>query len=156
MRALHLTALALTLALLLLPDSGLISGPDPNAPQTSPAVPQAATPATIPASERARANPAKPEPRTLSEGQSLFTSQCAMCHGLRGNGKGDLVPRLGLKVPDFTDPKYRAKRTDGELYYIITQGHGQMPGEGDRLQAMRKWYLINYIRTMAPAPAGTP
>jgi mono/diheme cytochrome c family protein len=79
-----------------------------------------------------------------------------MCHGAKGDGKGDLVPRLGLKMPDLSDPKLQAKRTDGEWFYIITQGHGQMPGEGDRLAATRKWQLINLMRTLAPPPRTTP
>ena len=72
-----------------------------------------------------------------------------MCHGSRGDGKGELVGRLKLEVPDFTDPETRKKRTDGELFFILTDGHGEMPGEGARLTPEWRWDLVNYIRTLS-------
>jgi mono/diheme cytochrome c family protein len=154
MRALRLPVLTSALTLILV--SGLTAGPDPAAPQSAPKLPEASTRSTVPRSERERPNPLKPEPRSLEEGRVMFQSQCAMCHGARGDGRGDLVERLGMKVPDLTDPQYQAKRTDGEWFYIITKGHGRMPGEGERLAPHRKWQLVNYIRTLAPRPRSAP
>ena len=48
-------------------------------------------------------------------------------------------------------------KTDGELLYIIKNGKGQMPAEGDRLKANELWNLVNYLRSMAKkAPAEKP
>ena len=52
-------------------------------------------------------------------------------------------------MPDFTAPDDTSTRTDGELFHILTNGHGRMQGEGDRLTDRTKWDLINYIRQLA-------
>ena len=119
-------------------------------PQTEKAVPKASTPASVPAAEKARQNPVPAVPEAIELGKILFKSQCGMCHGATGDGRGDLVGRLGLKMPNFTDPQQQGKRTDGEYFYIITRGHGQMPGEGDRLPPQQKWEIIRYIWTLVP------
>ena len=67
---------------------------------------------------------------------------------MHGDGQGDLVERLNLEVPDMTDPEIQKNRSDGDLFYILTQGHGDMPGDGERLPADWRWDMINYIRTL--------
>jgi mono/diheme cytochrome c family protein len=120
-----------------------------SAPQEeSEEIPSAEMPLKIPDKEKQRPNPVAPTPDSLGQGQDLFQTQCAMCHGPTGDGKGDLVKRLGLKVPDYTDPKVQRSRTDGELRYILTVGHGQMPGEGERMPEDWKWHLVNYMRSL--------
>jgi hypothetical protein len=54
-----------------------------------------------------------------------------------------------MHVPDFTDPAQRSGRSDGDLFYILTNGHGDMPGEGeDRLSETVRWNMITYIRSL--------
>jgi len=79
----------------------------------------------------------------------MYTSQCAMCHGTAGDGKGDLAEDMKLKLMDYRDPEGLKGFTDGDLFYILTHGKGQMPDEGDRLTVTQKWNLINYIRSLA-------
>ena len=43
---------------------------------------------------------------------------------------------MKLKVSDFTDPATLKDRTDGELFYIIKVGKGDMPPEGARVKLM--------------------
>src|SRR5215467_9211056 len=54
----------------------------------------------IPAEEKNRKNPIPATPDSIEAGQNLYSSQCAMCHGQTGNGKGDLAEKMRLKVPD--------------------------------------------------------
>ena len=109
-------------------------------------------PLIIPEAEKSRKNPVKANAASAALGRKLFSSQCAMCHGIKGNGKGDLALELQFNMPDFTQSDSRPKRTDGELYYIITKGHGEMPGQGGRLRAKQKWDMINFIRSQARRP----
>jgi len=102
----------------------------------------------IPASEKNRKNPVKPTPENIERGLELFSSQCAMCHGPRGAGNGELAQQLKMPVLNFTDPE-REKRTDGELFYIITTGHGRMPADGERLSKEWRWCMVHAIRSMA-------
>jgi mono/diheme cytochrome c family protein len=117
----------------------------PNGSET----PQASLPKplVIPPEARKRENPVPKVPEAIEAGRSLFVTQCAMCHGENGRGKGELAASLNMKVPDMTDPKLQQKRTDGDLFYIISTGHGQMPGE-KRLPEQNLWEMIHFIRTL--------
>ncbi len=107
----------------------------------------ASVPATIPAEAKNLKNPEPPTPQSVDQGKQIFSSQCTMCHGAKGDGEGDLAKRLGYKIPDFTAGDYQKTHTDGEIYYVLTHGHGKMAGEGDRLSEKVRWNLVNYIRT---------
>lgn len=72
-----------------------------------------------------------------------------MCHGANGDGKGEVAVDEKLKLKDYRDPAALKDMTDGELFYIIKNGKGQMPPEGDRLKAPELWNLVNYIRSLA-------
>lgn len=108
----------------------------------------AKTDSKIPAEESQRANTVKPDADSVAQGKRIFNSQCAMCHGATGDGKGDLAEDMKLKLKDYRDPEGLKDQTDGDLFYIMTNGKGQMPDQGDRLSATQKWNLINYIRSL--------
>ena len=72
-----------------------------------------------------------------------------MCHGDNGNGKGDVAIEEKLTLTDFSDPATLKNKTDGELFYIIKNGHGHMPPEGDRLKSPELWNMVNYIRSLS-------
>jgi len=110
-------------------------------------------PLVIPEEEKNRKNPISPSPESVEMGGKLFSSQCAMCHGAKGDGKGDLAAELKLDMPDFTPAEWQKKRTDGALNYIINTGHGRMPGQGGRLLEAQKWHLVNFLRALGPSEA---
>ncbi|MGB9465591.1 MAG: cytochrome c [Candidatus Acidiferrum sp.] len=99
-------------------------------------------------------NPEKPTPEGLAAGRKVFGFDCAMCHGLKGDGKGDLVDSMKLTMHDWHDPASLAGKTDGELFYIITKGKGKMIGEGDRLPESLRWKLVNLVRSYSKKEAG--
>ena len=103
----------------------------------------------IPEEEAKRANPVKPSEESIATGKKLFVTQCAMCHGTEGDGKGDLADELKLNTHDWRDPASLKDKTDGTLFYILTRGHGKMPAQEDRMKADQKWHLINFIRSLA-------
>jgi mono/diheme cytochrome c family protein len=76
-----------------------------------------------------------------------------MCHGKDGDGKGDIAADMKLKVTDFTDPATLKGRTDGELFYVIKNGKGDMPPEGKRMKPEGLWDLVNYVRSLAKKSA---
>jgi mono/diheme cytochrome c family protein len=115
--------------------------------------PQAAE-APIPAEDAAKKNPVKPTPEGMAEAKKLFGYHCAMCHGKNGDGKGDLAADMKLELKDWRDPNSLAKMTDGELFYIITNGRGKMTGgEGDRTKEEVRWNLVNVVRAFAKKDA---
>jgi len=112
---------------------------------------QAATPApyTIPADAARQIDPVKPTPESIAQGKKYYGYDCAMCHGENGDGKGEVAVDEKLKLKDYRDPAALKDMTDGQLFYIIKNGKGQMPPEGDRLKAPELWNLVNYIRSLA-------
>jgi mono/diheme cytochrome c family protein len=120
--------------------------PTPGTPKTPPAPanpPEAAKPA--PAVELK--NPVKPTPEGLAEAKRIYGYDCAMCHGPKGDGKGDLVDSMGLKMKDWNDPTTLAAMSDGQMYEIILKGSDKMVGEGNRVKPQTIWNLVNYVRT---------
>jgi len=101
----------------------------------------------IPPEAANRSNPVKPGPESLARGKKIYAYDCAVCHGKDGDGKGDMTDMKG--IPDFTDPATLKDRSDGELFYIIQKGKGEMPPEGDRAKAEDIWNLVNYVRSFA-------
>jgi len=113
-------------------------------------------PLVIPEEEKNRKNPVPANEESLEIGRKLYASQCALCHGEKGDGKGDLAADMKLTMPDFTAAEWKKKRTDGELFYIMSTGHGGMPGQGDRLREVQRWHLVNFLRTLGPVDAEKP
>jgi len=112
----------------------------------TPATPAAALPA-IPADAAKLVNPLKSTPETRAHAKKMYGWDCAVCHGDAGDGKGDLGAKYKLK--DWTDPASLKDRTDGELFYIIKNGRGQMPGEGDRAKTDDIWAMVVLVREYA-------
>ncbi len=78
--------------------------------------------------DAARKNPVRFSEVSVERGRELYQTQCAMCHGQKGDSKGDAVEEMQIHPPDFTKPDTLGKRTDGELYAIIGSGSATMPG----------------------------
>ena len=104
--------------------------------------------------DAARKNPVSPTPEGLAEARKFFGYNCAMCHGKSGDGKGDLVADMKLELRDWRDAAALEKVTDGELFWIISNGRGKMPGEGDRTPEKRRWNFVNLVRSFAKKGAG--
>ena len=107
----------------------------------------ALTPADIPSEAAAVKNPLAGDAVSASRGKQIFASQCTMCHGADGAGTGDLVPRLELDIPDFTNTTWHGEWSDGALFYVLSKGHGAMPGQAKRFDEELRWDLVNYVRT---------
>ena len=117
--------------------------------------PQASeAPAPISAEDAAKKNPVKPTPEGMAEAKKLFGYHCAMCHGKDGDGKGDLAADMKLQLKDWRNPNSLAKMTDGELFYIVTNGRGKMTGgEGDRTKEEVRWNLVSVVRAFSKKDA---
>ena len=114
----------------------------------------AAAPAasTIPADAAKMVNPVKPTAESLAHAKKMYGYDCAMCHGANGNGKGDVVADLKLTMKDYTDPAALKDISDGEIFYIIKNGKGQMTGEGERLKPDEIWNMVVLVRSFSKKP----
>lgn len=96
-----------------------------------------------------------------AHGRKLYAMYCTPCHGMKGNGEGQLATLLDPKPRDHTDGKGKRPgdgmndRTDEQLFNVITKG-GQgikksvnMPAWGHIISEENRWNLVAYMRTIA-------
>ncbi len=101
--------------------------------------------------DKARKNPLPFTDVSVERGRKLFASQCAMCHGATGDGKGELAKDMNVTLPDFTKPATLQKRTDGELFKILSLGNEAMPPQDKRMSEIHRWQIINFLRAAGGA-----
>ena len=76
-------------------------------------------------------------------GEKIYTVNCMSCHGTPGKGNYiDLVPSPGDPATD----KIQRNR-DGEIFYKIFSGRGQMPSFRSVLTTNEIWYVVSFIRS---------
>ena len=96
----------------------------------------------------AKKNPVTPTSEGLAQARKLYGYDCAMCHGKDGDGKGELAAEMKLELHDWRDASSIEKMTDGELFFIVSNGKGKMlGGEGDRAPEKVRWNLVNLVRS---------
>lgn len=117
------------------------------AQQTQPPAKAPAPEYKIPPEEAQKPNPVKPTAESIAKGKKVYAIDCALCHGEKGDGKGDMASDI-KNISNFTNPDVQKKATDGEWFYIIRKGKGDMPPEDvGRAKDDEVWNLVNYLRT---------
>src|SRR5277367_4849978 len=128
---------------LLLCSSSLLVAFVSAAPLDQPASPAPSGPATT------QANPVKPTPESQAHAKKVWGYDCALCHGEKGDGKGDVADPMKLTLKDYTKPDSLKDMTDGQMYDIILKGKGQMPGEEGRAKPDDIWNMVILVRNMS-------
>ena len=105
--------------------------------------------AGVPADAKEMVNPVKATPASQAQSKKMYGYDCAICHGDKGDGKGEIAAEQKPPLKDWTDPAALKDMTDGELFYIIKNGKGNMTGEGDRLKTDDVWNMVIYVRSFA-------
>jgi mono/diheme cytochrome c family protein len=110
----------------------------------------------IPQEEVDRKNPIESNPASTAEGKRLYSAtDCALCHGKDGDGKGVLAKDINMNLHDWRKPESLAHFSDGELAYLILKGKGRMPAYVGRESPEQVWQIVNYLRSM-PGRGNTP
>jgi mono/diheme cytochrome c family protein len=105
----------------------------------------------VPAELAAKTNPVKATPEGLAHAKKDYGYDCAVCHGASGDGKGDIASSMKTPMKDFTNPSSLQGISDGELFYIIQHGKGEMPPEGDRGKPDDLWNMVSYVHSLSGA-----
>ncbi len=85
----------------------------------------------------------KPEPQrtetiNVARGQELFLENCAICHGVRGDGHGIRSEGLYPRPPDFTNAEWQVTHPEQSVTNSIREGvHGT---------AMPSWRILGEQR----------
>lgn len=98
-----------------------------------------------PVEEGKRPNPIVAEQKSIERGKIIYLDNCATCHGEKI--EGIKAEETGLKT-DSPDLKRRLlTHTDGDFFWKIRNGRGDMPSFQDELSENEIWEVINYIRS---------
>ncbi len=100
-----------------------------------------------PAKERKVKNPVPNTPESRNKGKEVYVNKCALCHGSKGDGQGEMGKALNPPSSDFTDAHMMKEMTDGEIFWKITTGKGPMPSFQKELTENERWDLVNYIKS---------
>ena len=74
--------------------------------------------------------------------KELFTVYCAICHGDKGDGKGNLVVKEKfLGVPSYKDREI----TDGSIFHVVTYGLNSMGSHANLLSQEERWQVADYV-----------
>ncbi len=105
----------------------------------------------IPAKYKSMKNPTDASDKEgVLDGKYIYAKQCASCHGKSGMGDGSKAEDLEGYLGDFSDPEFFEEQTDGELFYKISKGRGDMPTFEKKIKSTEDiWLVINYIKTLA-------
>jgi hypothetical protein len=85
--------------------------------------------------------------KTRNDGLKLYSINCLSCHGTPGKSNFlKLVP----PPPDPATEQVQ-KNSDGEIYYKVSTGRGQMPSFKSVLSSDELWKVVSFIRSFNPS-----
>lgn len=92
----------------------------------------------------------------MKRARENYMLHCATCHGINGDGKGDLADSLGegVKPRNHTDARIMSARSDEDILKVITNGGKSMgfdeamPAFSSLLSKEEILGLVKYIRQL--------
>lgn len=86
-----------------------------------------------------------------AHGKLRYDIYCAVCHGVKGDGKGPVALKGGLMVapPSFQDARLKSMCV-GKIYAAIKHGvnNGNMPSYAAQIPVEDRWAIIAYLRQL--------
>ncbi len=100
----------------------------------------------VPAKFKSMKNAADADEESLKVGKTLYSKNCASCHGKTGLGDGIKARTLDTFPGDLTSDAFHAQ-TDGEHFYKSKFGRNEMPKFENKISDEDIWNIVNFIRT---------
>ncbi len=91
------------------------------------------------------------------EAARLFLVNCGICHGEKLDGNGPLWNNGDGPYPAapknlITDPVV-SKMPEGQIFYSVTYGKGQMGSYASQLSTKQRWMIIHFVKGKQQAAA---
>lgn len=103
----------------------------------------------IPEAAKLRKNPLHSSPAALAAARSIYLDKCANCHGQAGKGDGPDAASYYPRPASLADPHRMNARTDGEIFYQISEGRKPMPAFKKHLTEEQRWQIVLFVRSLA-------
>lgn len=100
-----------------------------------------------PASAKRLKNPLKVTDESIEAGRALFVKNCASCHGQDGKSQTDIAASMKKKPTNLTAKEMQGI-TDGEIYWVVTNGIGKsgMPAYRTKMKDPERWQTTLYVK----------
>ncbi len=92
-------------------------------------------------------NPVPATTESVALGESLYATNCLVCHGAEGDGNGPVGQKFITKSPVDLSEDYTQDQADGQLFFTLTRGRALMPFYRDALSVEERWHVINYVKS---------
>lgn len=96
------------------------------------------------ASKAVVASPLNPadKAKNLEQGKVLYEINCAVCHGVTGDGKGSIVESGAYSgVPTYAEREI----TVGSVYHVIMYGRNAMGSYAPQMIPADRWKVAEYV-----------
>ena len=85
-------------------------------------------------------------PELLQIGRKKFDVNCAVCHGILGDGDSLIAKNMSQRPPPSLHQRVWAE--DGRYYQVVSQGFGVMPSYAAELTVEERWAVVAYVRAL--------
>ncbi|MCC6584915.1 MAG: cytochrome c [Chitinophagales bacterium] len=85
------------------------------------------------------------------EGKNLFTVNCAICHGEKGDGQGYLVQINKFPPPPSYLSEPLLSLADGKRYHTLMYGKNMMGSYASQLNHRERWLVLSYVKSLQAA-----
>ena len=83
----------------------------------------------------------------LQRGEKMYGVYCLQCHGEKGDGQGALYVNKKYPYPPASLLSEKMMpATEGDMYHVITVGHGIMAEHGSMIKSEDRWKITMYIK----------
>jgi alcohol dehydrogenase (cytochrome c) len=104
--------------------------------------------AAAPAQKEQLTNPRSGNADAISEGRTLFRSECSYCHGIDARG--------GSRGPDLAAGRSVQGDSDESLFNTITEGISGTEMPPNNLDDDEIWGIVAYLRSLRGSPSAPP
>lgn len=89
-------------------------------------------------------NPVNRSAASVETGKELYLQSCSHCHGSKLTGNSPTAEEFQVKPPNLIK---RAKHhSDGDFFWKIQNGKGEMPAFKGELSDIEIWHIINFMK----------
>jgi mono/diheme cytochrome c family protein len=90
-------------------------------------------------------------------GKHLYTINCAICHGDKGDGAGHLAEIGKYPNPPSYFTEALMTKPQGQRYHTLMYGKGMMGSYASQLDHRERWLVLGYVQSLQDAnkPTGT-
>jgi mono/diheme cytochrome c family protein len=96
--------------------------------------------------------PVEVTPALLQVGRRKFEINCAVCHGLLGDGDSLVAKNMAQRPPPSLHQRVWAE--DGRYFQVISEGFGLMPSYASHLTVEERWAVVAYVRALQLSQRG--